>query len=226
MCGVTVTCVAWVTTAVWGTVGTAEEGERLPVVVRENFEQGVERWQPFDPAVWRVEESQGGHIYSQFKKQTAFQPPHRSPFLISLLDESVRDFELNVRVRSTHADYGHRDVCVVFGYQDPAHFYYVHLGKETDDHANQIFVVDDAPRMKISSKTTAGTPWDDEWHRVRIVRNTSTGAIAVYFDNMDVPVMTATDKRFQYGRIGLGSFDDTSAWDDLELRGRRHKPGE
>ena len=31
--------------------------------------------------------------------------------------------------------------------------------------------------------------------------------------------MTARDKTFQRGRIGVGSFDDTGDWDDIRLRG-------
>ena len=60
--------------------------------------------------------------------------------------------------------------CIVFGYQDPAHFYYVHLGKKADDHANQIFIVNGADRKKISLTSTSGTNWDDKWHTVRVVR--------------------------------------------------------
>jgi hypothetical protein len=43
--------------------------------------------------------------------------------------------------------------------------------------------------------------------------------IEIYFDNMDKPVMTAKDKHFLWGQIGLGTFDDTSDWDNLRLRG-------
>jgi hypothetical protein len=133
----------------------------------------------------------------------------------------VSDFVLVAKVRSTHPDYGHRDVCLFFGYQDPAHFYYVHLGKQADDHANQIFIVNEAPRKKISITSTTGTNWDDEWHNVKIVRKTSDGTIEVYFDDMDKPVMTAKDDTFRWGRIGLGSFDDTSDWDTVKLTGMK-----
>jgi len=195
--------------------------EELPLVFRETFEDGAENWQPFDETVWRVDREGDKAVYSQLKKSTSYSPPHRSPLLMALLkDVVVGDLDLRLRVKSTHPDYGHRDVCVIFGYQDPAHFYYVHLGKETDDHANQIFVVDDAPRVKISTKTTSGTPWDDEWHEIRIVRDTGTGEITVYFDDMESPVMRAVDKRFQWGQIGIGSFDDSSAWDDIQVRGK------
>lgn len=195
--------------------------EPLPLIVEESFERGADAWQPFDDQVWRVEQMDGSRVYSQHTKATSYVPPHRSPLLISLLKEvEVGDFDLRAKVKSTHPDYGHRDACLVFGYQDPAHFYYVHLGKQTDDHANQIFLVNAAPRVKISTKTSSGTPWDDQWHQVRIVRRVGAGTIEVYFDDMETPVMTAEDKSFAAGRIGLGSFDDTTAWDDIELRGR------
>ncbi|MBW8883948.1 MAG: hypothetical protein JF612_04050, partial [Planctomycetia bacterium] len=43
--------------------------------------------------------------------------------------------------------------------------------------------------------------------------------IEIYFDDLQKPVMTANDKTFAYGRIGLGTFDDTADWDDITLRG-------
>lgn len=193
---------------------------RLPIVYEDNFEKGAAPWQPTDPNAWKIERTERGQVYSQFKKKSNYKPPHRSPYNLSLLkDIHVGDFELTVKVLSTHPDYGHRDVCLPFGYQDPAHFYYVHLGKKADDHANQIFIVNDAARRKISLTTTPGTDWDDQWHTVRIVRRTSDGTIEIYFDDMKNPVMTANDKTFLWGRVGVGSFDDTSDWDDVQLRG-------
>lgn len=192
----------------------------LKLVYEDDFEQGAARWKPTDPQAWKVVETDKGRAYSQFVKNSRYQPPHRSPVNLSLLEGvHVADFVLDVDVRSTHPDYGHRDVCLCFGYQDPAHFYYVHLGKQTDDHANQIFVVNDAPRTKISTKTTAGTNWDDRWHHVRIVRRAKDGTIQVFFDDLEQPVMEARDTTFSWGQVGLGSFDDTSDWDNFVLRG-------
>jgi len=202
------------------TVVPAAAAEKLPLVHSDDFEQGAERWQPTDATAWKIKATGGGHVYSQHKKRSNYNPPHRSPLNISLLnDVRVGDFVLTAKVLSTHPDYGHRDVCLFFGYQDPAHFYYVHLGKKTDDHANQIFIVNGKPRTKISRKTTPGTPWDDKWHDVKIVRGVKDGKIEVFFDDMKNPVMVAEDKTFAWGQIGLGTFDDTSDWDDFRLMG-------
>jgi murein DD-endopeptidase MepM/ murein hydrolase activator NlpD len=192
-----------------------------PVLFEDDFGKGAGRWQPTDPAAWKVIDTGKGHAYSQFA-QSNYKPPHRSPFNFALVrDLVVGDFALEARVRSTARDYPHRDVCLVFGYQDPAHFYYAHLGKQTDDHANQVFIVNDAPRSKISTKTTAGTPWDDGWHRVRVVRRVAGGTTEVYFDDMKTPAMTARDRTFAWGQVGVGSFDDTADWADVRVSGTR-----
>ncbi len=206
--------------AITSTVG-AEDGE-LPVIVKEDFEKGAEQWQPLDAKQWKVKEDGEGHVYSQHEKKSGYKPPHRSPTNIALLKEvKVGDMVLTTKVKSTHADYDHRDACLVFGYQDPAHFYYVHLGAKTDDHANQIFIVNDAARKKISTKTTAGTKWTDDWHNIKIVRKVADGTIEIYYDDMKTPCMTATDKTFGAGQIGIGTFDDTADYDDLEIRGTK-----
>ncbi len=78
--------------------------------------------------------------------------------------------------------------------------------------------------MKISTRSTEGTPWDDQWHRARILRNVESGEIQVFFDDMETPVMTAVDRNFTWGRVGVGSFDDTGVFDDFTLHGEIVNP--
>lgn len=204
----------WTGFVVW-----AEEPKDLPLVFQEDFSKGADRWEPSDPAAWKVIDTPKGKAFSQFA-QCKYKPPQRSPLNFALVkDVNVGDFILDAKCQSTVKDYNHRDLCLFFGYQDASHFYYVHLGKKTDDHANQIFIVNNEARKKISTKTTEGTNWDDEWHQIRIVRKTGDGTIEIYYDDLKTPVMTATDKTFTWGRVGVGSFDDTGNWTDIKLRG-------
>lgn len=197
---------------------TAQDAE-LPLLLEEDFEKGADRWEPTDPKAWKILETAKGKVY-RLDGASSYKPPHRSPFSIALLkDVTVGDFVLEVKVQSTGKDVPHRDLCFIYGYQDPAHFYYTHIAKKADDHANQIFIVNDAPRKKISAKSTAGTNWTDGWHPVKIVRKVADGTIEVYFDDMATPIMKAEDKTFTWGRVGLGSFDDTGNFDDVRLRG-------
>jgi len=206
--------------ALWCIAATAQAVDDLPVVFEENFEKGADHWQPLDAKQWQIKKTDKGQVFSQYEKKSNYQPPHRSPTNVALLkDVTVGDLVLTAKVQSTHPDYGHRDAVIVFGYQDPAHFYYVHLGKQADDHANQIFIVNNEARKKISITSTTGTNWDDNWHNVKVVRKVADGTIEIYYDNMTKPVMTARDETFKWGRIGVGTFDDTSDWDDIVVRG-------
>jgi len=197
-------------------------GADLPVAFQDDFERDEPSgWDFTDKAAWRITRLNDRHqrVLEQFR-ESQYQPPVRSPLNIALVrGHDLADFVMDVAVRSTGRDYGHRDLCLFFDYQDPSHFYYVHLGKQADSAANSIFRVDGKPRVSIAEKRTQGTPWTDGWHHVRIVRTVPDGLIQVYFDDLKTPVMTAHDRSFTHGRLGVGSFDDTGMFDELRIRG-------
>jgi rhodanese-related sulfurtransferase len=196
----------------------------VPLLYEAGFEDAklngpAADWKPTDPKAWKIDAKDGNQFYRQFQ-DSKYKPTHRSPFNYTLLkDVVVGDFALHVRVQSTRAEYGHRDACFFFGHQDPDHFYYVHIATRADDNANQVFIVNGAPRTKISKTSTAGTKWSEGWHNVRIVRRVEPGTIEVYFDDMKKPIMTAVDKTFTHGQVGFGTFDDTANFDDFKLYG-------
>ncbi len=185
-------------------------------------DSSLDQWQATDPSAWRIdEEPDGGKVLALFGKSN-YQPEVRSPFNINLIKGiEIGSFILELKLKSTTEDYNHRDLCLFFGYQDPSHFYYVHLGKTADPHANSIFIVDSEPRVSIATTRSDGTDWDEKWHRVRLVRDLEKGTIEVYFDDMNQPIMTAKNDRFAGGRIGVGSFDDTGQFDDIRLWTRK-----
>jgi hypothetical protein len=159
-----------------------------------------------DPSAWTVNK---GSL--ELTKQSDYKPPHRSPFNIALVKGKVfGDGVLEAECLQTGKEYGHRDMVFVFGYQSPAKYYYVHIATKADDHANNVFLVKDAPRVKIAKETNAGNNWGlDVWHKVRVERRASDGTVKVYFDDLKKPIMVAEDKTFGAGWIGFGSFDDT-----------------
>jgi hypothetical protein len=195
--------------------------QNLPVLFQDDFEKGADRWQPTDQNAWKIVKQGDTNAFHQ-TQQSKFKPPYRSPLNFALVkDLLVGDFIFEAKALSTVKDYGHRDMCVFFGYQDPSHFYYVHMAKAADDHANQIFIVNGKDRVKISATTTKGTPWDDKWHNIKIVRQVKDGSIKVYWDDMKSPIMTASDTTFAWGQIGVGTFDDTGMWDDVKIAGNK-----
>ncbi len=200
------------------------EEKELPLLLNEDFEKGPERWEATDAKAWKVIDGKTGKAYNQFQA-SAYKPPHRSPLNISLVkDLNVGNFVLEAEVQSTSKTGAHRDMCLFFGYQDSAHFYYVHIAGAAgakDPNANGVFIVNAADRKKVSEPSPHDQKWDDEWHQVKIVRKVADGMIEIYFDDMKKPIMTAKDKTFTWGRVGIGSFDDSGNWDNVKLRGAK-----
>jgi hypothetical protein len=209
----------------------ARAAQTLPLLYSDDFEHGMERWQTFDAKgvelCFKVVEVDGpaGKQTSVLRAlgTSQYDPPFRSPPNIALLKGlNVGDFELTAKVQSTNVDAGpHRDMVVVWDYQGPSHFYYVHFGAVAtpDTNSCQIFIVDDAARRPLTNTPVKGTPWTKGWHNVKVVRRVGDGAMEVYFDDMEKPFMAAHDRTFTYGRVGLGTFDDNGNWDDFKLYG-------
>ena len=198
----------------------AESCEGLPLVLAEDFEQGCGRWETTDQQAWQLNDHGDGKAFGLNRRQSNYEPEVRSPYNIALAKElEVSDLVITLKVKSTLDTGNHRDCCLFFNYQDPTHFYYVHLGARPDPHSGQIMVVDGALRVALTENTRP-TAWDDQWHDVKLVRNHQTGQIAVYFDDMTRPLMQASDKRFGKGRVGIGSFDDMDDFDDVKIYGR------
>ncbi|MDA1016746.1 MAG: hypothetical protein O3A00_20100 [Planctomycetota bacterium] len=199
--------------------------QELPLIHQDNFEadDALAKWFPTQADKWKITDtkSKSGKVLHLLGSSSAYKPPFRSPHSITLLKgKVVGDFVLTAKVQTLQTARGHRDMCLFFGWQDPSHFYYVHLGEKPDPNSSQIFIVKDAPRTPITETNAGGIPWKDgRWHDVKLVRNIKDGLIAVYFDDMQTPVKVAHDKTFQWGLLGLGSFDDLGQWDDVVIRG-------
>jgi len=176
-----------------------------------------------DPRAWRLA-PEGVPVRGSLElfQQSRYQPPHRSPVNLALVSGHVfGDFVLEAQCQQTGREYGHRDMVFVFGYQSPARYYYVHIATRTDDHANQIFIVNNAPRTKITERTNTGNNWGlNVWRRVRLERRASDGTVKVYFDDLREPIMAARDRTLGPGWVGFGSFDDTGKIAELRIWGR------
>lgn len=174
-----------------------------------------------DSSAWTLSTADGKSAL-ELTKQSKYKPRYRSPLNIALLGGKVfGDCVVEADCLQTGKEYGHRDMVFVFGFQDPANYYYAHIATKADDHANQIFIVKEAPRLKISRQSNAGNNWGlNVWHHVRLERSVSTGSIKVFFDDMAQPIMTAEDKSFGPGWIGFGSFDDTGKISNIKVWGQ------
>ena len=168
---------------------------------------------------WEFSEIGNGSGSMESLGQGDYKPSVRSPRVIALLSDQIYgDFILEADLLQTGKEYGHRDMCLFFGFNDPSHYYYVHIASKADNHAHNIFKVNGEPRVAIAKKTTKGIDWGkDQWHKVRLERTGNNGMIKFYYDDMTTPIMEAIDSTFTRGYLGLGSFDDQGKFDNIKI---------
>ncbi|HXG49589.1 MAG TPA: hypothetical protein VNO52_18345, partial [Methylomirabilota bacterium] len=204
----------------------AEGGAAIPAGYHLLYEQKFDRAEALadfamtDPGAWHWAETNGNGALA-LSRQSRYQPVVRSPVNIALIADRVfGDFILEADLIQTGKEYGHRDMCIFYGFQNPTNFYYTHLATAADKNAHNVFLVKNAPRTNIAHQTTQGVNWGlGVWHKVRIERKASEGTIKVFFDDLTRPIMLAEDRSFAWGQIGFGSFDDTGMVDNIRIWG-------
>ena len=115
--------------------------------------------------------------------------PIRRPAALAIFKmDPLKRVTLKAEVRSTAPqDVLRRDVNLIFGYESPSRFYYVHLSGVTDAVHHGIFLVADADRRRIDDGKGQPQLKDQNWHRVRLERDGATGRIEIFVDESKSP---------------------------------------
>ena len=194
------------------------QGASGTVVIKPQLssERGLQDWDLDGNGGWKI-------VGSTLVLDRAGKPegPIRRPAALAILRSApLANVTLELDLRSTApADLAVRDTLLIFGYQSPTQFYYVHLSAKTDAVHNGIFVVNNADRRRIDTPTEAARLTDQAWHRLRLERDVTTGRIDVFFDHEKTAILSATDRTLVAGRVGVGSFDETAEFRSFEVRG-------
>lgn len=207
-----------------GVAGCESRGaSELPLLASHDFEDGrAEGWQPNVAENWRVVGEDGSLVYQLVAPGEAGEV--RAPTSWSLLpDHPVGSFVFSGRLKSRAApDNPNRDLCVFFHYRDPTHFYYVHFSASSDAAHNIIGLVNGADRIKVNREPAGASVFrltDTAWHDFKLTFDAGTNEVWAFLDDMETPILTASDLVFRDGQVGIGSFDDTGSFDDLKLWG-------
>jgi hypothetical protein len=182
---------------------------------RDNFSSGkLAAWQfPF-PEDWVVKAEGPLHYLHMLRSRDPLAPRRPQQFAL-VKGIAVGSFTLETRVRREGSS-----MLIVFNYVDTLHFYYTHLsvdpGAKVAVH-NGIFLVDGAPRRRIAGVEAAPALPDTNWHKVRVERDVPSGSIKVFVDDDPQARFAVVDNTFQCGQVGLGSFDETGDFTDVEL---------
>jgi hypothetical protein len=162
-----------------------------------------------------VSKTENGHDYLHMLRPRDPGVPRRPLQFARLKNVQVGSFDLSVKVRREG-----RSMIIVFNYVDTLHFYYTHVSRDrgaTQPVHNGIFLVDGGPRRRIAGTEAPPALPDTQWHTIRVVRNARTGLIRVYSDVQKKPLFSVIDRHFTCGQIGLGSFDETGDFADLQI---------
>jgi len=204
-----------------GLVVVSAAGLSADELLRNDFTNDMVPWVPLpDQGSWIL--SDGALVIETIGEQ---REGVRRPSTYVLLENRVfLDMDLRLKAMSLEPEeWQWRDISIIFGYVDDLHYYYAHLSSLSDGTAHNIIMKVDGdnernPRVTIQNEKKPPTRLTDGWHDVR-VEHTVAGAIRVYIDDLNVPLMTATDTTYPVGSIGIGSFDDRAAFDDVVLNG-------
>ncbi len=199
----------------------------LPFLFLDDFEGGeTQAWNPNFPQNWRVDtegDSLAYHLIAPGEMGSIVAPS--SWVILKGFDMESFVFAGQVKCKADPEN-PHRDMVVIFHFLDPTHFYYIHFSASSDDKHNIIGLVDGKDRIKINREPAGKTVprlSDSEYHDFRVSYDGKSGKILVYMDDMTAPLMTAVDKTFTHGLVGMGSFDDTGCFDNIKLWGKKIK---
>ncbi len=178
-----------------------------------------------NPEDWSHSDEGGGFLQFGGVGYTPPNPPIPESFTSFALVSGIRfgSFVLEVELmqRNPDQDIPQRDMCIVFDIQSETEYYYAHIAQGHTDRWHNIHIIDNAPRRPITLTDNGGIDWGlDEWHKLRVVRDAMSGAIAVYMDDdLTIPILTASDTTFQEGYVGFATHQDSGRIRNLKVWG-------
>lgn len=200
---------------------------RVSIAEQFDLSEASEAWVFRTPELWRIaREGERQFLQMAEPPKRPMLPGVRRPQEYVLYGKyQFRTFSLSARVRvDRDPSVAARDAVLIFGRQDDTHFYYVHLSGLADGMHNMVVRVDGANRSALvqASEQPPPTLTDKAWHKVDLLRNCDTGLIEVYVDAYDEdaePVFRLTDRTYDWGHVGVGSFDDHASFDHILIEG-------
>ena len=149
----------------------------------------------------------------------------RRPQKFALLDSKpYRKVTVEAEMRHTG-----RSLIIVYGWQDKDHYNYAHVSSDDAVKANVhngMFHVFGGERARISSLD--GPPSfvaGQEWTPVKLTFDGDTGRCYVEVNGKRNPSLEAVDMSLRWGRIGLGSFNETGDFRNVRIVGETREQG-
>jgi hypothetical protein len=153
----------------------------------------------------------------------ALQPRRPTQYAVAETGDFIRGVvELEVKKEPAAARNRHTSLMIAYAWKDDNHFNYVHLSVDSASEQivhNGVFHVYGGERVRISPAAGPGTLPGEEWHKVKLVYDGTTGLVEVYVDGKTSPAMRAVDLSLGAGKFGIGSFFDMGSFRNVKITG-------
>ena len=172
------------------------------------------KWVVEHASDWSVEE---GVLRLKVSADPAPGQPRR-PTKIALLDSKpYRKVTIEGEVKRNA-----RSLILVYAWQDDAHYNYAHMS--TDAAAKQVvhngmFHIFGGERVRISPLDGPPSFESADWTPVKLVFDGDTGRCTVEVGGRRNPSLEAVDLSLRWGRVGLGSFNETGDFRNIRVSG-------
>ncbi len=172
------------------------------------------KWVVEHASDWSVED---GVLHLKVAADPAPGQPRR-PTKIALLDSKpYRKVTIEGEVKRNA-----RSLILVYAWQDDAHYNYAHMS--TDAAAKQVvhngmFHIFGGERVRISPLDGPPSFESQDWTPVKLVFDGDTGRCIVEVGGRRNPSLEAVDLSLRWGRVGLGSFNETGDFRNIRVSG-------
>ncbi len=119
-----------------------------------------------------------------------------------------------------------RSLVIVYAWQDDSHYNYAHISSDTaaiTNVHNGMFHIFGGERVRISPLDGEAALPTQEWTPVKLVFDGDSGRCYVEVNGKRNPSLEAVDLSLRYGRVGLGSFDETGDFRRVRITGEERK---
>jgi hypothetical protein len=190
------------------------------LVAADSIEVFGHRWTVQQASDWSIENA-------VLKLLVAADPPPgvpRRPQKFALAETApFRRVTVEAEVRRNGAS-----LIIVYAWQDESHYNYAHLSADTavkQNVHNGMFHVFGGERVRISPLDGPASLPAREWTPVKLVFDGDTGRCYVEVSGNRNPSLEAVDLSLRFGRVGLGSFNETGDFRNVRITGEPRAPG-
>jgi hypothetical protein len=178
-------------------------------------------WTVEQPSDWAVE----NNILRLLVKAEPPAGQPRRPTKIALLNSKpYRKVTVEADVKRNG-----RSVIIVYGWQDPSHYNYAHISSDAaakQNVHNGMFHIFGGERARISPLDGPPSLNTEDWTPVKLAFDGETGRCYVEVNGKRNPSLEAVDLSLRWGRVGLGSFNETGDFRNVKIAGEMREPGE